>query len=79
MSSSGNATGITTAYIRDAQDVTLRLKRQLTYLDFSSGVPINHTPNGSDSYMTFLFGSKECLGSNCPGQPFQLRTRRLFR
>jgi hypothetical protein len=78
MSSSGNATGITTAYIRDAQDVTAQRKRQLAYLDFTRGVPINHTPNGNESYLTFLFGKKECV-AGCVGLPFQLRDVRLFR
>ena len=77
MSSSGNAEGNTGAYIRDAQDVTLQLKRRLVYGDFVRGVPINHTPNANENYMTFLFGRKEC--GNCVGQPFQLRTPRLFR
>jgi hypothetical protein len=78
MSSSGNATGITAAYIRDAQDVTLERKRQLAYLDFTNGVPINHTPNGNESYLTFLFGKKECV-TGCVGLPFQMRDVRLFR
>ena len=77
MSSSGNAMGITSAYIRDAQDVTLQRKRQLAYLDFTNGVPVNHVANGNESYLTFLFGKKEC--GSCAGSPFQLRDVRLFR
>lgn len=80
MSSSGGAVGITSAYIRDAQDVTLRLKRQLTYKNFTadSGAPRYTTPNGNESYLTFLFGKKEGCAS-CTGLPFQLRDVRLFR
>lgn len=78
MSSSGNATGMTQAYIRDAQDVTLERKRQLTYLDFTNGVPINRTPNGNESYLTFLFGKRECV-AGCISSPFQMRDVRLFR
>ena len=73
---------MTTEYIRDAQDYTLQKKRQLIYLDFSLGVPINHVPNGNASYLTFLFGAKECRGSNCPGSTLhasQAVLPRLFR
>ena len=80
MSSSGGAVGITSAYIRDAQDVTLQKKRQLTYLNFKQGgdgAPRYTTDNGNESYLTFLFGKKEC--GVCTGLPFQLRDVRLFR
>lgn len=79
-SSSGGATGITSAYIRDAQDVTLQKKRQLTYINFTadSGAPRYTTPNANESYLSFLFGKKESCAS-CDGLPFQLRDVRLFR
>lgn len=79
-SSSGGATGITSAYVRDAQDVTLRLKRRLTYQNFTqgSGAPRYTTPNGNESYLSFLFGKKESCAT-CVGLPFQLRDVRLFR
>lgn len=79
MSSFSNVSGITTMFIRDAQDVTRQLKNRLTFVDFTAGVPINHVPNGNNNYIEFLFGKKECVGSNCPGSPFQLRDVRLFR
>lgn len=81
MSSSGGAVGITSAYIRDAQDVTLQKKRQLTYINLKQGgdgAPRYTTDNGNESYLTFLFGKKESCAS-CTGLPFQLRDVRLFR
>jgi hypothetical protein len=78
MSSSGNAKGVTTTYIRDAQDVTGELKRRLVHNDFSVGVPSNHVPNGNGSYLDFLFGRISC--GHCPaGSPFQMREARRFR
>ena len=93
--SSGNGTaGSTIEFIRDAQDVTLRLKRRLTYKNFTAdgGAPRYTTPNGNESYLTFLFGKREsysvtsnvttitpCYGCTASGSPFQLRDVRLFR
>ena len=87
MSSGNGVAGSVAVFIRDAQDVTLQLKRRLVYQDFTRGVPRNTIPNGVDSYMTFLFGqmagrSKQtntpgCV--SCAGLPFQKRDVRLFR
>lgn len=79
-SSSGGATGVTSAYIRDAQDVTLQLKRRMTYQNFTrdNGAPRYTTDNGNESYLSFLFGKKEGCAS-CTGLPFQFRDVRLFR
>jgi hypothetical protein len=88
MSSGNGAAGSTAVFIRDAQDVTLQLKRRLVNQDFTRGVPLNTIPNGVDSYMTFLFG-RMAAGSkdyniaagcgSCTGLPFQKRDARLFR
>jgi hypothetical protein len=78
MSSSGNASGVTRTYVRDAQDVTLELKRKLVRRDFTVGVPINTIPNGNASYIDFLFGRISC-GTCISGSPFQMRDVRLFR
>ena len=78
MSSSGNLTGVQSNYVRDAQDVTLELKRKLVRQDFVAGVPINHVPNGNMSYVDFLFGTMSC-GTCANGSPFQMRYLRLFR
>ena len=78
-SSSNGAVGITKAYIRDASDVTTRLKRRTTYQEFTgTGAPKEPWNYGNEQYLTFLFGKKECDGS-CTGQPFQMRSVRLFR
>lgn len=58
---------MTTEYIRDAQDYTLQLKRQLLYRDYERG-KANHVPNSTGSYLTFLLGAREC-GEPC-GVPF---------
>jgi hypothetical protein len=87
MSSGNGVAGSTDVFVRDAQDVTLQLKRRLVYQDFTRGVPLNTIPNGVDSYMTFLFGTMAGRnGSNvtagclsCEGVPFQKRYTRLFR
>ena len=78
--SSGNGTaGSTAEYVRDAQDVTRRLKRRLTYLNFTNdgGAPRYTTDNGNESYLSFLFGRANCAG--CTGLPFQERYVRSFR
>ena len=78
-SNSGPTNG--SAFIRDASDVTLQRKRQMTYLNFKpggDGAPRYTTDNGNESYLTFLFGKKEC-GDACSGLPFQKRTLRLYR
>lgn len=68
------------AFIRDASDVTLQRKRQMTYLNFTqdSGAPKYTTDNGNESYLAFLFGKKEC-DAGCTGLPFQKQTVRLYR
>jgi hypothetical protein len=58
---------VTTEYIRDAQDYTLRLKRQLLFKDYDRG-KANHVPNSTGSYLSFLFGAKEC-GEPCIPPP----------
>jgi hypothetical protein len=87
MSSGNGVAGSMDVFVRDAQDVTLQLKRRLVNQDFTNGVPRNTIPNGVDSYMTFLFGAMAGRnGSNvtpgcvsCAGVPFQMRYTRLFR
>ena len=73
MSSSGNATGMTSAYIRDAQDVTLQLKRRIIRNDTPR---VNHVPNANGNYLDFLFGIRECSG--CTGSPFVNGAVRVF-
>ena len=78
-SSSNGAVGITKAYIRDASDVLLQLKREKTYQEFTGAGGASYPWNrGNEQYLSFLFGKKECDGS-CTGQPFQMRSVRLFR
>ena len=73
MSSSGNAVGITSAYIRDAQDVTLQRKRRLV---FQEGTADTHTPNGNERYLTSLLGAKECPELSCSTIPDTLTVLR---
>ena len=75
MSSSGNATGVTTMYVRDAQDITLQLKRRLVHMDSPR---INHVPNANENYLVFLLGRSEC--AHCiGGSPFIRPEVRVFR
>ena len=61
MSSGNGQAGSMIEYIRDAQDVTRQLKRQLTYKNFTAdgGAPRYTTDNGNESYLSFLFGKRE--------------------
>lgn len=78
-SNSGGETGITSQYIRDAQDVTKQLRERLTYGNFTGTGATPYPWNyGNDIYRAFLNGRKECDGT-CTGLPYQLRTIRLFR
>lgn len=60
MSSSGGATGVTTEYIRDAQDVTLQLKRRLISTGYQQNL-LNHIPNSTGDYLSSLLGARECV------------------
>jgi hypothetical protein len=92
MSSGGqrgiDVSGITSLRIQTASDSTTQKQLQLTYQTYASATGANafmgDLVNASGSYLQFLQGRKESVGSaagcaTCVGLPYQFNTAWTFR